>query len=97
MVFMSKMWHPNIYEDGKVCISILHPPGVDEMNAHETAEERWRPILGAESILISVISMLNDPNIDSPANLDAALQFRDDLEGYNKRVRILAAKSTEAL
>jgi len=39
--------------------------------------------------------MLNDPNIDSAANLDASLQFRDDREAYNKRVRILAAKSVE--
>ena len=67
------MWHPNIHSDGKVCISILHPPGVDALNAQETAEERWRPILGVEAILISVISMLNDPNIDSPANLDASV------------------------
>lgn len=73
MTFKTKMWHPNIYEDGKVCISILHPPGEDNMNAQESAEERWRPILGVEAILISVISMLNDPNIESPANLDASI------------------------
>ena len=73
MVFKTTMWHPNIYDDGKVCISILHAPGVDAMNDQESAEERWRPIIGAESVLISVISMLNDPNIDSAANLDASL------------------------
>jgi len=95
MKFLSKMWHPNIYEDGKVCISILHPPGTDDLNPQETAEERWRPILGAESVLMSVISMLNDPNIDSPANLEASLQFRDDRENYNKKVRVLAAKTLD--
>lgn len=78
MKFISKMWHPNIYPDGKVCISILHAPGTDQMNSQELAEERWRPILGVESVLISVISMLNDPNIESPANIDASVQFRDD-------------------
>ena len=91
MTFISKMWHPNIYPDGKVCISILHPPGTDQFNQQESAEERWRPILGVEAILISVISMLNDPNIDSPANLDASVQFKSDKEGYNKKVRRLAA------
>ncbi len=35
---------------------------------------RWRPILGVEEILLSVVSMLNDPNIDSPANVDAAVK-----------------------
>ena len=44
---------------------------------------------------MSVISMLNDPNIDSPANLDASVQFRDDNAAYRKKVRVLAAKSIE--
>ena len=44
---------------------------------------------------MSVISMLNDPNTESPANLDASLQFRDERESYNKQVRMLASKSLE--
>jgi ubiquitin-conjugating enzyme E2 G1 len=32
MRFRTEMWHPNIYPDGKVCISILHPPGTDAFN-----------------------------------------------------------------
>lgn len=32
MQFRTEMWHPNIYPDGKVCISILHPPGTDAFN-----------------------------------------------------------------
>ena len=36
-------------------------------------DARWRPILGVDAILLSVISMLNDPNIDSAANVDASL------------------------
>lgn len=74
MKFLSEMWHPNIYPDGKVCISILHPPGVDRYNQQETADERWRPILGVEQILISVMSLFADPNGDSPANVDAAVR-----------------------
>jgi len=97
MKFKTQMWHPNIYPDGTVCISILHPPGEDAMNSQESATERWRPVLGIEQILISVLSMLNAPNIDSPANVDAGLQFRDDYEGYKKKVRQLARKSVEDL
>ena len=33
MKFVSEMWHPNIYTDGNVCISILHNPGHDEYNS----------------------------------------------------------------
>ena len=59
------------------------------MNTTETADERWRPILGVESVLLSVISMLNDPNIDSPANIDAAVEFRDNYPEFKKKVRKL--------
>lgn len=97
MRFLTKMWHPNIYPDGKVCISILHPPGTDEMNSHETADERWRPILGVEGILLSVMSMLNDPNINSPANIDAAVEYRDNFETYKKKVKKLTIQSVESL
>ena len=73
MKFITAMWHPNIYPDGKVCISILHQPGEDELNPMEKASERWNPILGVKEVLLSVISMLNDPNVDSPANIDASV------------------------
>jgi len=33
--------------------------------------------------------MLNDPNIDSPANLDAAIEYRENKENYKKKVRKL--------
>ena len=95
MKFITEMFHPNIYKDGKVCISILHSPGVDEYNLQEKAEERWRPSLGVEHILLSVISMLNDPNCDSPANVDAAVMFRNNRKEYEKKVRQLALKSME--
>lgn len=95
MTFQSEMWHPNIYENGEVCISILHDPGTDPNNLHETAEERWRPILGVEQILMSVISMLSDPNDESPANLDAAIQWRNDRAGFKKKVRQCVRKSQE--
>src|SRR6056297_1451397 len=64
----------SVYEDGRVCISILHPPGEDRFNSQESADERWRPILGVEAIIVSVISMLSDPNDESPANIDAAVR-----------------------
>ena len=41
--------------------------------------------------------MLNDPNIDSPANLDAAIEYRDNNESYKKKVRKLTQQSVESL
>ncbi|KAL5671766.1 hypothetical protein ACJX0J_016072, partial [Zea mays] len=39
--FTSEMWHPNVYPDGWVCISILHPPGEDP-NGYELATNNDR-------------------------------------------------------
>jgi len=58
MTFVSEIVHPNVYESGEVCISILHPPGEDAMNPQELAIERWRPILGVEAIIVSAYIML---------------------------------------
>lgn len=61
-------------KNGDVCISILHEPGEDKYG-YEKPEERWLPIHTVETIMISVISMLADPNGDSPANVDAAVSW----------------------
>jgi len=94
--FITPMWHPNIYADGVVCISILHAPGEDQWG-YEQASERWLPVHTVETILVSVISLLSSdtPNTDSPANVDAAKEVRDDITGYRKKVRRLVRKSAE--
>jgi len=63
--------------------------------SNETADVRWRPILGVEAVLLSVISMLNDPNINSPANIDASVQYRDNREAYNAKVRRMAQRAAD--
>ncbi|KAF1741439.1 hypothetical protein MXB_3151 [Myxobolus squamalis] len=95
MQFTSKIWHPNIGKDGNVCISILHEPG-DDQYGYESSSERWLPIHTVESIIISVISMLADPNDESPANIDAAREWRDDYQGsFKKNVLNCVKKSQE--
>ncbi|EMF12183.1 ubiquitin conjugating enzyme [Sphaerulina musiva SO2202] len=80
------IWHPNVYPNGVVCISILHAPG-DDPNHYEHASERWSPIQSVEKILISVMSMIAEPNDESPANIDAAKMWREQREEFEKRVR----------
>ncbi|KAG9393619.1 Ubiquitin-conjugating enzyme [Carpediemonas membranifera] len=96
MKFISEMYHPNIYPDGDVCISILHAPGDDPMH-YETADERWRPVHGVQSVLLSVVSMLNEPNTESPANIEAAKLSRENMGEFKKRVRRTVRRSLESL
>jgi ubiquitin-conjugating enzyme E2 G1 len=85
-----------VYNDGKVCISILHDPGNDP-HGYEDAAERWSPVHTVESIVLSIISMLSSPNDESPANLDAAKQWREDRDGFKKKVGRIVRKSQEML
>jgi ubiquitin-conjugating enzyme E2 G1 len=92
--FVSEIWHPNVYPDGTVCISILHEPGEDQYG-YEKAEERWLPVHTVETIMLSVISMLSSPNSDSPANLEAAKEYRDQFDMFKKKVQRLVRLSQE--
>lgn len=79
-------FHPNIYTDGKVCISILHPPEEDKYG-YESASERWSPVQSPETILLSVMSLFEDPNDESPANVEAARLLREERGGTSKEFR----------
>ncbi|KAJ5280385.1 ubiquitin-conjugating enzyme E2 R [Penicillium angulare] len=85
--FLLPIYHPNIHTDGRVCISILHPPGDDEMSG-ELAAERWSPAQRVESVLISILSLLDDAEISSPANVDAAVMLRNDPTAYRAKVNL---------
>jgi ubiquitin-conjugating enzyme E2 G2 len=91
MKFTCEIFHPNVYKDGSVCISILHSPG-DDPNQYEDASERWSPIQSVEKILISVMSMLAEPNDESGANIDASKIWRDNRKEYERQVRQCARK-----
>jgi len=94
--FISEMWHPNVYPDGEVCISILHPPGEDKYG-YEDAGERWMPVHTVETILLSVISMLSTPNDESPANIEAAKEWREDYPAFKKKVQRIVRRSADML
>jgi ubiquitin-conjugating enzyme E2 R len=90
--FLHPIYHPNIYPDGALCISILHKPGED-LTSGEAASERWSPLQGVESVLRSVLLLLDDPEIHSPANVDAGLAYRDDRDAYNRKAAEAVAAS----
>lgn len=71
--FISTMFHPNIYTDGRLCLDILN--------------NKWTPTYDAFSILMCIQSLLSDPNSNSPANVEAADIFEQNIELYKKRVK----------
>lgn len=91
--FTPAIYHPNVYRDGRLCISILHQSG-DPMTDEPDAET-WSPVQTVESVLISIVSLLEDPNISSPANVDAAVDFRKNPEQYKQRVKMEVERSKQ--
>ena len=89
--FIDNIYHPNIYPDGKVCISILHEG--EDIYGYEHISERWNPSHSVNSILMSVLSMLTAPNFESPANVDASKLWREDFNMYKKHIYKLIAKT----
>lgn len=77
--FISEMFHPNIYTNGELCLDML--------------KNRWSPSYDVLGILVSIQSLLNDPNVLSPANVKAAELFQNDIEMYNSKVHETVVKS----
>jgi ubiquitin-protein ligase len=92
--FVSQFWHPNVYRDGPVCISMLHAAGDDQISG-ESFDIRWKPINSVSSVLNSVLLMLMEPNLSSPANVDASVMWRDDLAAFKSRAKVLAQRAQD--
>ncbi len=89
--FSNDLFHPNIYPDGKVCISILHE-GTD-IFGYESINERWNPSHSVDSIIMSIISILNSPNFESPANVDACKLWKENFNEYKNIIYKYIAKN----
>lgn len=91
--FTPAIYHPNVYRDGRLCISILHTSG--DPTSEEPDSETWSPVQTVESVLISIVSLLEDPNISSPANVDAAVDYRKNADQYRQRVLLEVERSKQ--
>jgi len=92
-VVIPKIYHPNIYKTGNLCMSILHE-GNREVGDAEDMDEKWSPAIWMESLLASLVWVLESPNLDSPANVDAKKLYTSNIGEYWKKNQNLA-KSRE--
>ncbi|CAM4910043.1 unnamed protein product [Rotaria socialis] len=60
---------------------------------YETSAERWSPVQSIEKILLSVVSLLAEPNEASPANVDAAKMFRENREKFDETAKRCVRKT----
>lgn len=76
--FETPCFHPNVDNNGDICLDIL--------------KDKWSAVYNVRTILLSIQSLLGEPNNDSPLNGYAA-QLWDNQEEY---LKVLRKKHEEA-
>jgi len=78
---MTRIYHPNINAIGQICLDIL--------------KDQWSPILTTSKVLLSICSLLSEPNAEDPLEIEIAKLMKTDYNKFKENVKEYINKYSE--
>lgn len=83
------LFHPNVYTDGGVCMSIINPEG---SRHHYGSGGTWKPSLTIKQVLLALQTFLDEATSLAAGREEAYRLFTHNKDEYAKRVRAQVEK-----
>ncbi|XP_039281576.1 ubiquitin-conjugating enzyme E2 L3-like [Nilaparvata lugens] len=84
LIFKTKIYHPNVDENGNVCLSIIRP-------------DNWKPATRLSQIIDSLVALIDNPDAEHPVREDIAKDYIKDRNKFLKDAEQFTKNHSEKL